>query len=379
MSLGSRNSNQGLRTEQAKRMLVRYVWDLNLKTGDRVPSYQSLRSQLGLGDGTIARAVASLKEDGVLTTRNRTGTYVADPHAAGHYGRVVGLLALRPGGKEVGPFYSFLLHDLQSYFHSHGCRSEIFYRKPTTKDAVGLDYFHGLERSITNGLLDALVLTANVDQQSWQQLEKIKMHPCFVGALTHTPRGVFIDMVGAMRSMVLNLIDRGCRRPGLIGGSGDLHDLIWPQFCDILKDVGGADPNRLFFTIRNGIEGGRQSAAQILACNTPDRPDGIAILDDVTAMAFTSCLAREKSEYSPRFAVMTNKQIPLEYPFKDITFFEFDTSELVKRTGKLTMQYLIKGKSETEKILVSLRQIKGDALSVPTIIPEASQGASIQT
>lgn len=374
MSLGSRDSNQGLRTEQAKRMIVRHVRDLNLQPGDRIPSYQKLRSELGLGDATITRAVKSLKSDGVLITRRRAGMYVVDSEAGGHYGRVVGLAALRAGDRGVGPFYSYLLQALQAEFQSHGCRSELFYQNPTVEDTVGLELLPGLERSISTGLLDAVVLTANIDHQSWQHLEEEGMYPCFVGAYTHSPRAVFLDVGGAMRSMVCELIMRGCRRPALIGGDGVVRELIWPAFCDMLKDVGGADPEWLYFT-GSGVEGARQIAARILACDVADRPDGIAILDDMAALAFTSYLVRERSDYAPQFAVMAHRQIALEYPFKDIMMFECDIDELARNTAEITLQYLVGGKRRTEQRWVSPRRIDRDALSVPAGIPETERAA----
>lgn len=376
MSLGSRDSNRGLRTEQAKRMIVRYVQDLKLKAGDRVPSYQKLRSELSLGNATIARAVESLRSDGVLATRHRDGMYVVDPGAGGHYGRVVGLVALRAGHRGVGPFYSYLLQALQAEFQSHGCRSELFFRPPTTEDDVVLDFFPGLERSISVGLLDAVVLTASIDQRSWQQLEARNMYPCFVGSYTHAPRGVFVDVSDALRSMVGELISRGCRRVGLIGGSGVVRELLWPVFCEILKDVDGADPESLYFS-DSGVEGARRIAARILAGNAVDRPDGMAILDDMMAMAFTSYLARESSDYAPRLAVMRNKQVALEYPCKDIAILECDIDELARKTARITLQYLIEGKCRTEQRWVSPRRIEPDVRSVPEQIPQPDQGALI--
>lgn len=47
--------------------------------GGRLPTVRSLADQLGLAPGTIARAYRELEGQGLVDTRGRHGTYVADP------------------------------------------------------------------------------------------------------------------------------------------------------------------------------------------------------------------------------------------------------------------------------------------------------------
>lgn len=51
-----------------------------LKVGVRLPPVRQLAADLGLANGTVARAYRLLEEAGVLETRGRRGTFVARQH-----------------------------------------------------------------------------------------------------------------------------------------------------------------------------------------------------------------------------------------------------------------------------------------------------------
>jgi len=51
-----------------------------LPVGQRLPPLRQLAADLGLANGTVARAYRLLEEAGVLETRGRQGTFVARQH-----------------------------------------------------------------------------------------------------------------------------------------------------------------------------------------------------------------------------------------------------------------------------------------------------------
>lgn len=51
-----------------------------LPVGQRLPPVRQLAADLGLANGTVARAYRLLEEAGVLETRGRRGTFVARQH-----------------------------------------------------------------------------------------------------------------------------------------------------------------------------------------------------------------------------------------------------------------------------------------------------------
>lgn len=57
-----------------------------LETDDRIPPVRSLAAELGLAAGTVAKAYRTMEASGVIETRGRKGTFIAqssdDRHAA---------------------------------------------------------------------------------------------------------------------------------------------------------------------------------------------------------------------------------------------------------------------------------------------------------
>ena len=358
MSLGTVRSNQGLKTERAKRLLVRYIREQGLERGDCLLPQNELRRQLDVGAVTISRAVQALSEEGILTTKPRVGTYVLDPNADGRCGRVVGLATFSIENGHKSAFFTYLLHCLQARFHELGCQTVIFPMQPKADqiDSVSLDYFPGLERSVYQGELDAVALVASIDEQSWRKLEKAKMCPFFVGSATPAPRGVYVDVLQTARLMVENLIERGCRRPAIAMPSGELHGDFWPMFCELLKDLADADPEALYFTADH-IEGGHRIAHALMGRTAEDRPDGIAIVDDYIGMGLTCELARERVEYFPHLTCMVNTEVALDFPFKDIVFFEVNVRELAHTAAGMITEWFKDGKIKKEQTWMTARRV----------------------
>ena len=228
--------------------------------------------------------------------------------------------------------------------------------KSEATDVVGLDHFPGLERSVLQGELDAVVLVAHIDEESWWMLENSRMCPCFVGAPTPSPRGVFVDLLQTARMMVQELIDRGCRRPAVAMPPGLLHGDFFPVFCELLRDLPGANPGRLYFT-GGHISGGHRIAEAIAARVAEDRPDGIAVMDDYVGMGLTCELARARVEYFPLLACMVNKHVPVDFPFEDIVFFEVDVRELARAAVKLVAEWFKGGKIDREQTWMTAKRV----------------------
>ena len=98
------------KTERAKQLLVRYIRDRQMTTGDKLPPQNELRRIFHYGAATVSSAINALKQDGVLEVRDKVGVFVADPEAGGHAGRVIGITMLYG---ENNFYYSCLLASLQ--------------------------------------------------------------------------------------------------------------------------------------------------------------------------------------------------------------------------------------------------------------------------
>ena len=64
--------------EQIRAQIEAMVATGTLASGDRLPSIRQLAHDLGLAGGTVARAYSELELAGLVVSRRRTGTVVAD-------------------------------------------------------------------------------------------------------------------------------------------------------------------------------------------------------------------------------------------------------------------------------------------------------------
>lgn len=68
--------------EQIRLQVLGHVSAGHLRAGDRLPTIRALAADLGVATGTVARAFRELEATGVVVTRRRTGTVVAEGTAA---------------------------------------------------------------------------------------------------------------------------------------------------------------------------------------------------------------------------------------------------------------------------------------------------------
>jgi DNA-binding transcriptional regulator YhcF (GntR family) len=64
--------------EQVREQVARMIGGGVLAPGERLPTIQQLANDLGLAPGTIARAYKELEHEGLVVSRRRRGTVVAD-------------------------------------------------------------------------------------------------------------------------------------------------------------------------------------------------------------------------------------------------------------------------------------------------------------
>ncbi|MDR7384668.1 GntR family transcriptional regulator [Promicromonospora iranensis] len=88
--------------EQIRSQVSALVAVGGLRPGDRLPASRDLARDLGIAVGTVQRAYRELEASGVVTSRRRVGTVIAEPPATAGSGEVSGDAA-RPGGVSQGP------------------------------------------------------------------------------------------------------------------------------------------------------------------------------------------------------------------------------------------------------------------------------------
>ncbi|MFC4628511.1 GntR family transcriptional regulator [Promicromonospora alba] len=83
--------------EQIRSQVAALVAVGGLHPGDRLPASRDLARDLGIAVGTVQRAYRELEASGVVTSRRRVGTVVAEPPAGGLRG------GSEPGGEPQHP------------------------------------------------------------------------------------------------------------------------------------------------------------------------------------------------------------------------------------------------------------------------------------
>ena len=83
--------------EQIRSQVAALVAVGGLRPGDRLPASRDLARDLGIAVGTVQRAYRELEATGVVTSRRRVGTVVAEPPAGGPRG------STEPGGEPQRP------------------------------------------------------------------------------------------------------------------------------------------------------------------------------------------------------------------------------------------------------------------------------------
>lgn len=72
--------------EQIRSQISSIITSGSLKPGERLPTVRNLATDLGVAAGTVARAYKELEHEGLIESRRRHGTVVAQGWEAGGLG-----------------------------------------------------------------------------------------------------------------------------------------------------------------------------------------------------------------------------------------------------------------------------------------------------
>jgi DNA-binding transcriptional regulator YhcF (GntR family) len=106
--------------EQIRRQVTTMAVSGVLPAGRRLPTIRQLARDLGIAPGTVARAYQELEREGVLETRGRHGSFIAEPAASALVNadleRAAETLAIR--GRQLGLNIDQLTERLRHAFQS---------------------------------------------------------------------------------------------------------------------------------------------------------------------------------------------------------------------------------------------------------------------
>ncbi len=338
-------NNQGQQTELVKNSLIRYIRDCNLSVGDKLPTQAELRKKLNVGSETIRRAVYFLRDSGILELRGNKGIFLSSENADGSLGRQIGVVCMRI------PAYTYgvnLIQCMELQLHDRGCQPVIFLRDDAVMnehDSISL--FSGLLRNVRQHLIDGLITTVPLDDETMRICAKNNVPVCYFGNHTEFPHRVFVDQ--SFYADGLNeLVRIGSRRPGIMFSGYPEGEETTKLFREVAEPLVGKNqwekylfsvnhPPQLQTTPQQMWASWQELADRIIAMPEEARPDGLFIPDDFMTN-YIVCYLLQKKVHIPPVITYRNRQIPIGMPFDLAGYFEGDIME----TARLSVDLLLR-------------------------------------
>ena len=328
------------RVESARNALITYIHDRQLKTGDRLPAYASLRAEFGFGSQTIAAAVDSLCKLGVLEVRDKVGIFVADPDGGHLTGRTIAV-AVRP---LAGSAYAATLAGfIQKLLTERNCRCVTFFQTsdPLDSPAPALDEFTGFEQAIIENRCDGIITLCPLAPESQQKLAKLKLPCCFIGDddTVTMPLSVVIEVNRFIREAISELKAAGCK------------NIV--QICTSQEQLLLRRQPAIPSLIGVSYDGGATIANSLLALSENERPDGIVCDDDtVISGVLAQLISRQLPDiaYLPHIATIIHGELKERYPSDKMILFQQDIEEYATLAVDLLLRVL-RGSTPAEQRL----------------------------
>ncbi len=305
------------KTEHVKRMIVRYIREKQLKSGERLPSQDFFRRQFSCGTTTVRAAIDELKNDGVLDVRDKIGVFVIDPNADGHAASVIGICAIYSDT----PYYCCLLCALQSHLNRLGCMAHLFFRyKPEPRDDMlyhDVSDYPGLARSVEGKILDGIIHLDDFNDRSLRFLAKAGIPTLSACGLPLSENSVSYDLSDILRRMCVRLKKMNVKRPALVSVKAT-ENHIDPLFLECTVGKGIILSNDAFTN-------GNLFVKKYMALPEEKRPDLILYLDDILAQSITSQLVfLLPHEKLPGAMILRSRQLRSTFAVQNPVFFNMD-------------------------------------------------------
>jgi DNA-binding LacI/PurR family transcriptional regulator len=332
------------KTQQAKQLLIRYIKDKNLKSGDKLPPQNQLREIFNYGATTICAAINELKNDGVLEVRDKVGVFLANPQAGGHAGRIIGITMTKG---ENNFYYSCLLSSLQMHLVENSCMVKLFRCVNQEKhDSIlyEIDDFPGLRRSIENKELQGLIHLDDFSHIALEYIQSNKLPLIFVGSKGGIAQnGVFFDHKNIIKEACKILKEKQVQRPILICPQcieNEVKDIFYQNYPSNAK---------IFFC--NDVEDDSKIVNKILLMEENNRPDWLICLDDISALHVINTLAKNIApKKMPGAFIMYNLASRINYPIRQLVCCNNNLHQFAEIGVNLLMKTMMSEKANTGEV-----------------------------
>ncbi|MBQ6473617.1 MAG: GntR family transcriptional regulator [Victivallales bacterium] len=343
MSNRSSSPSLGVQAELVRNHLLDYMRKHTLRPGDRLPTQKELRTELGVGNKTIQRAIDSLVTEGIAEGRGKTGFFLKDVlQGETTRRRRVGLVYTR---LPKSPFYTALLFCLEMAFHDRNCELRNFMRKPmplTLRNAFS--YFPGLREAIERHETDLLFSMSRFPQDMLELCAKHHLPVCHFGSQPGYPNRIAI--VPLFEQAMTVFAERGLKRPAIICSTSNQHQQSLPLLEKALRPFHGErwqDYSWCCGTDDFSMEYGptlwarwQHVADRHLGLPAERRPDALFIPDDFIACYFMMAL-QVRGITPPPIICIRSQQIPIGFPGCLAGWFEIDIEQLADMAVELAL------------------------------------------
>lgn len=336
-----------LLVRRAKQKILRFINSTpDFQEGGKLPTDEAMLQRLDISSRIFKEAMQDLAVDGVIERARKKGNILVNLDAPTWNTWQVGL-TIRPFGKHgLSSFESALNQHILSGLASHGIMARTYLQQPVPEadnqdpDEPGVNGerirdFRGLRRDLDAGIIDAIITSTRLVASDVPVLTI----PCHLQAVS----GISISYARFVEQAVQVLCDSSCSRLGMVMwdvAESKYTDIGWKAFLSLCQSKARySEP----LIIKNDInEGTKKLVASLAKLSPEERPDGLIITDDIIALALNNALYR--SDYRPKLAILTNKQLNLSFS-DDAELFYVDLAELTTQAMTLLKELLTNPKT----------------------------------
>ncbi len=326
-----------------------------LVAGDRLPPERQLADQFGVSLLTVNKAMAGLESEMLLDRQASRGTYI---HPDASRGQILVVFdTCHFAVPELARFYHQLLQSLTTEVKSHNMRPThiLGYGEP------GDDFIDSLEPNSTIWNQAAGIL-AMAGLETFEDTLKDKGVPA-VTLTTYRTQGhhpVVMDMHGLMVKSYKHLMDRGCRNIALIFNiatdsqtfEADFlgRSSYQPQFYDELSKLGLPVNPKLVKACCRTAEQGYEAMCDLW--HGEDRPDGVIVSDDNTAMGVGKAVRDLMIATPDQLKLVTHatQGVDRDFPI-NFTRCQYDLNRICRGAFGLLYRLMI-GERDADRLMI---------------------------
>ena len=328
------------KAELVKRLLIRYINDNGLKTGEKLPNQNVLRSKLDCGAAPLTQAISDLNTMGILKSCGKIGVFVTKKSTRGVPDRQIGVITMDIDGV---PTLALINNYIGDFLFRNGCKARWFQCDQASKSKIYYDDsdIDGLTWCITSKQLDGIITNVWLSANLEKLCEKYKIPILYLGNYVQNRNHVCFDYHYIIAESVDRLYKAGYKHLAFCAynrfcGLEETFLQVVGQYPAIQGEIAVYHfPRRL----KERTEWLMNLLKRWQDMPSASRPDALVVLDDILAQWIAMNLF-VRGDWLPEVIVMRNQDIDLPvYPTK-IGYWSLHLKEYATFAGEKFLHLL---------------------------------------